>query len=455
MQNNLINVVILAAGKGTRMCSDIPKVLHTLAGKPIISYVIDIAKYINEKKIYIVYGFKGNLLKRQLNEPLINWVLQNEQLGTANAVAQVLPYLKDNEYILVLYGDVPLISKDTLENLCNIKIKNGIGLLTAISDNPNGYGRIVRKNEVITEIIEHEDANFHQLNIKEINTGIMIANVGDMKYWFKKIDNNNTKKEYYLTDIIKIAYQKHCFTKSICPVELYEITGINNKLQLVHLERSYQLKQVQKLIIDGITIRDPNRFDLRGTLKCGVDVEIDINVIIEGNVVLGNRVKIGAGCIIKDSYIGDDCHIYPYSIIKNSKLSIRCNIGPFSHLRMKANLKRDVCIGNFVEIKDVSLGSSSKTKHLSYLGNSEIGSNVNIGAGTITCNYDGTNKLKTIIGNNVFVGSDSQLIAPVTIAENATIAAGTTVLKDVKDADLVLNIKKQIHKKHWKRPLKK
>ncbi|MBK4775845.1 UDP-N-acetylglucosamine diphosphorylase/glucosamine-1-phosphate N-acetyltransferase [Candidatus Pantoea edessiphila] len=455
MYNNLINVVILAAGKGTRMCSDLPKVLHTLAGKPVIKYVVDIAKHINRNNIYIVYGFKGELLKSSFNDPSINWILQEEQLGTGHAIAQVLPYLNDNEDLLVLYGDIPLISKETIKRLCNIKPKNSIGLLTVVSDDPNGYGRIIRKNGIITEIIEHKDISSHQFTIREINTGIMIANVGKLKHWLRNINNNNAQKEYYLTDVIKIAYQDNCFIQSINPIDTDEIKGINNRLQLANLEKIYQNKQAEKLMLSGVTLLDPNRFNLRGTLICGIDVVIDIDVIFEENVVLGNRVKIGPGCIIKNSFIGDDCNIYPYSVINNSNLSIQCDVGPFSHFRNNVNLDKNACIGNFVEIKNVSLGSASKAKHLSYLGNSEIGSNVNIGAGTITCNYDGKNKLNTVIGNNVFIGACSQLIAPISIADNVTIAAGTTVLRDVKNANLVLNSKQQIHKKNWKRPSEK
>ncbi|PPI88343.1 UDP-N-acetylglucosamine diphosphorylase/glucosamine-1-phosphate N-acetyltransferase [Candidatus Pantoea edessiphila] len=456
MCHHLTNIVILAAGKGTRMRSDNPKVLHKLAGKPIIKYIIDTAKSINKHKIYIVYGFKGELIKKTLNnESSITWILQKEQVGTGNAIKEVFPYLNDREDVLILYGDIPLISTETLKHLCNVKPKNGIGLLTAISDNPDGYGRIIRKNGTISEIVEHEDANPQQLSIKEINTGIIIVNIGDLKRWSKKINNNNIQKEYYLTDIIKIAYKDNCLIKSVYPKDINEIKGINDRIQLAKLERIYQAKQVEKIILSGVTLHDPIRFDLRGTLICGIDVEIDTNVIIEGIVVLGNRVRIGSGCLIKNSFIGDDCNIYPYSIIKNSNLDKKCKIGPFSHLRTEANLAQNVCIGNFVEIKEVYLSNHSKANHLSYLGNADIGSNVNIGAGTITCNYDGNNKLKTIIGNNVFIGSDTQLVAPVTIAEDVTIAAGTTVLKDIKNPGLIFDRKEQIHRKNWKRPLKK
>nr|WP_241973777.1 bifunctional UDP-N-acetylglucosamine diphosphorylase/glucosamine-1-phosphate N-acetyltransferase GlmU [Candidatus Pantoea edessiphila] len=450
-----MNIVILAAGKGNRMCSDIPKVLHSIAGKPIIKYIVDTAKNINKHKIYIIYGFKGDLIKKKLNDNSIHWILQKEQLGTGHAIQQLLPYLNNNENLLILYGDIPFISKATLEQLCDKKPKHGMSLLTAILDNPSGYGRVIRNNNVIAEIIEDKDANSHQLNIKEINTGIMFANVKDVKNWLKRTNNDNVQKEYYLTDIIKIAYQDNYFIKAIHPFDINEIKGVNDRIQLANLERIYQSNQIKTLILSGVTLRDPDRFDLRGTLICGIDVEIDVNVIIEGHVVLGNRVKIGAGCIIQNSSIDDDCNIHPYSIIRNSNLSVKCNIGPFSHLRNNAKLNHNVCIGNFVEIKDISLGNNSKAKHLSYLGDSEIGSNVNIGAGSITCNYDGKNKLKTIIGNDVFIGSDTQLVAPLTIIDNATIAAGTTVLKDINTSDLTLNPKKQIYKENWKRPSKK
>ncbi|MBK4765024.1 MAG: UDP-N-acetylglucosamine diphosphorylase/glucosamine-1-phosphate N-acetyltransferase [Pantoea sp. Brub] len=454
MLNN--NAIILAAGKGKRMGSNYPKVLHNLAGKPMVQYVIDAANDFNIHNIYLVYGYGETLLRNKITGYQLHWILQQEQLGTAHAIQQVIPYLKDDEDVFILYGDVPLISKNTLQRLYNAKPSNGIGLLTMIIDNPKGYGRVIRKNGMITEIIEEQDASLDQLKINEVNTGILIINSSNLKNWLKKINNNNHQKEYYITDIIKIAYQNNCIINAIHPDHVYETTGVNDCLQLSKLERIYQTKQAEALLLKGVMLRDPSRFDLRGTLIHGHDIEIDTNVNIEGLVILGNNVKIGSGCIIKNSTIDNNCIIHPYSVINNSHLSIGCRIGPFANLRADTYLSKLVHLGNFVETKKTSIGKHSKVNHLSYLGDAEIGSCVNIGAGTITCNYDGQNKLKTVIGNNVFIGSDSQLIAPLNIIDNSTIAAGTTVMKNVDTGTgLVFNEKKQKCKVNWQRPQKK
>ncbi|MXP56747.1 bifunctional UDP-N-acetylglucosamine diphosphorylase/glucosamine-1-phosphate N-acetyltransferase GlmU [Pantoea sp. Mhis] len=455
MSINAMSVVILAAGRGSRARSDLPKVLHTLAGKPIIQHVIDTAKSLCVQKIYLVYGYGGDLLKSMLANNPIKWVLQKEQLGTGHATQQAAYYFSDNEDILILYGDVPLISQETLQHLCKIKPNNGISLLTAILKDPTDYGRIIRNNGIVTSIKEQKDASVEQIKIQEINTGILIANGGDLKRWLSQIDNKNSKKEFYITDIINIAYLEGRMIKTIQPSRISEIYGVNNLLQLVSLEKIYQHEQAEKLLLAGVLIRDPSRFNLYGTLKHGNNVEIDINVIIEGDVTLGNHVKIGTGCIIKNSMIADNCQINPYTVIEDSHLGIACIVGPFAHLRSNTNLEKMVHIGNFVEMKNTKFGKRSKARHLSYIGDAEIGSNVNIGAGTITCNYDGINKFKTIIGDDVFIGSDTQLIAPITVTNGVTIAAGTTVMKDVNDASLVYNSKKQTQKLGWKRSLKK
>lgn len=455
MPNNAMSVVILAAGKGTRMYSDLSKVLHPLAGKPMVQYVIDVAKGLGAKNINLVYGHGGDLLKSTLSEYSLTWIHQQQQLGTGHAMQQAAPYFADDQDILMLYGDVPLISVETLERLRCAKPQKGIGILTVNLDNPDSYGRILRQQGKIIGIVEQKDANVEQLAINEINTGIFIANGADMKHWLGKLTNNNAQGEYYITDIIAIAYREGCSIEAICPACISEIEGVNNHLQLSHLERIYQAGQAKKLMLNGVMLQDPARFDLRGTLHHGRDVVIDTNVIIEGEVTLGNRVKIGTGCVIKNSVIGDDCEMSPYSVIEDAKLAAGCTIGPFARLRPGSELAEKAHVGNFVEMKKAHLGKGSKAGHLSYLGDAVIGAGVNIGAGTITCNYDGVNKSKTVIGDNVFVGSDSQLVAPVTVASGATIAAGTTVLKDITGSELVYNRKEQHHKADWQRPVKK
>ena len=455
MSNNAMSVVILAAGKGTRMYSDLPKVLHTLAGKPMVQHVIDAANNLGAQRVHLVYGHGGDLLKNKLSDSSLNWVLQAEQLGTGHAMQQAAPFFADDEDILMLYGDVPLISVESLQRLRDAKPQGGIGLLTVKLDDPTGYGRIARENGKVVGIVEHKDATDEQRKIDEINTGILVANGADLKRWLAKLDNNNAQGEFYITDIIALAHHEGREITAVHPDRLSEVEGVNNRLQLSRLERVYQSEQADKLLLAGMMLRDPARFDLRGELTHGRDVEIDTNVIIEGSVTLGHRVKIGTGCVIKNSVIGDDCEISPYTVVEDSTLAAACSIGPFARLRPGAELAEGAHVGNFVEMKKARLGKGSKAGHLSYLGDAEIGDNVNIGAGTITCNYDGANKFKTIIGDDVFVGSDSQLVAPVTIARGATIGAGTTVTRNVGEDELVISRVKQTHIQGWLRPVKK
>ena len=455
MSNSAMSVVILAAGKGTRMYSDLPKVLHTLAGKPMVQHVIDAANKLGAQRVHLVYGHGGDLLKNTLSDSSLNWVLQAEQLGTGHAMQQAAPFFADDEDILMLYGDVPLISVESLQRLRDAKPQGGIGLLTVKLDDPTGYGRIARENGKVVGIVEHKDATEEQRKIDEINTGILVANGADLKRWLAKLDNNNAQGEFYITDIIALAHHEGREITAVHPDRLSEVEGVNNRLQLSRLERVYQSEQADKLLLAGVMLRDPARFDLRGELTHGRDVEIDTNVIIEGSVTLGHRVKIGTGCVIKNSVIGDDCEISPYSVVEDATLAVACTIGPFARLRPGAELAEGAHVGNFVEMKKARLGKGSKAGHLSYLGDAEIGDNVNIGAGTITCNYDGANKFKTIIGDDVFVGSDSQLVAPVTIARGATIGAGTTVTRNVAEDELVISRVKQTHIQGWQRPVKK
>ncbi|WP_294912913.1 bifunctional UDP-N-acetylglucosamine diphosphorylase/glucosamine-1-phosphate N-acetyltransferase GlmU [Tatumella sp. UBA2305] len=455
MADKQMSVVILAAGKGTRMYSDLPKVLHPLAGKPMVQHVIDAAKGLNAENIHLVYGHGGELLKTTLNDSALHWIEQAEQLGTGHAMQQAAPWFAQDEDILMLYGDVPLISQQTLQRLREQKPEGGIGLLTVVLENPFGYGRIVRENGEITGIIEQKDASPEQLNITEINTGILVADSNDLQRWLAKLSNNNAQREYYITDIIAMAHQEGRRIVAVHPQSSSETEGVNNRQQLATLERIYQRETADKLLLAGVMLSDPTRFDLRGTLQHGRDVTIDINVILEGQVILGNGVTIGAGCVIKNSVIGDGCEISPYSVIEDATLEAVCTVGPFARLRPGTVLAEQVHVGNFVEVKKAILGKGTKAGHLSYLGDAQIGTNVNIGAGTITCNYDGKNKSQTIIGDDVFVGSDSQFIAPVTVADGVTIAAGTTVMKDVNEESLVYNPKQQTEKTGWSRPAKK
>lgn len=449
------SAVILAAGKGTRMYSDLPKVLHTLAGKPMVKHVIDTCSGIGANNIHLVYGHGGDQMKAELASEQVNWVLQAEQLGTGHAVNQACPDLAEDEKVLILYGDVPLISPETLENLLDAQPEGGIALLTVVLDDPTGYGRIIRRNGPVVAIVEQKDASEEQKLIKEINTGVMVANGGDLKRWLAELKNDNAQGEYYLTDIIAIAHNEGRAVEAVHPVKAIEVEGVNNRIQLAKLERAFQAMQAERLLEQGVMLRDPARFDLRGELQCGRDVEIDVNVIIEGSVTLGDNVVVGAGSVLKDCEIDDNTLIRPYSVIEGATVGEDCTVGPFTRLRPGAELVGDSHVGNFVEMKKARLGKGSKANHLTYLGDAEIGDRVNIGAGTITCNYDGANKFKTEIEDDVFVGSDTQLIAPVKVAKGATIGAGATINRDIGEGELVITRAPARTIKGWKRPVKK
>ena len=449
-----LHVVILAAGKGTRMRSSLPKVLHPVAGRPMVSHVIDTARSLNAEKIHLVYGHGGEAMQARLNDADVEWVLQAEQLGTGHAVAQAMPAIPDHAKVLVLYGDTPLISPVTLETLLTIQPANGIGLLTVSLANPTGYGRILRADGQVVGIVEQKDATAEQQLINEVNTGVLVAPAKQLKQWLSGLTNQNAQGEYYLTDVIAAAHHSGSSIQTAQPSCPQEVEGANNRLQLAQLERFYQKRAAEQLMLEGVTLLDPARFDLRGTLQCGEDVLLDVNVIIEGQVELGHRVQIGAGCVLKNCRIADDSIISPYSIIESSTLAEGCTVGPFARLRPGAELAAQAHVGNFVELKNAKLGFGSKAGHLSYLGDSDIGANVNIGAGTITCNYDGANKHKTIIEDDVFVGSDTQLVAPVRIAKGATLAAGSTITRDVAEDELVLSRVPQHHVTGWQRPVK-
>jgi bifunctional UDP-N-acetylglucosamine pyrophosphorylase/glucosamine-1-phosphate N-acetyltransferase len=450
-----LSVIILAAGAGTRMRSQKPKVLHELAGIPMVEHVYNTSKSLGAKQVQVVYGHGGDLLKQRCQHFDVEWALQPEQLGTAHAVQQASSNIDDADVALVLYGDVPLTKASTLEALVKNVSGNNVSLLTVELDDPTGYGRIVRNDGKVTSIVEHKDATEEIRAIKEVNTGILALNAAYLNDCLNKIDNNNAQGEYYLTDIIALAVNDGNEVITTQVEHSYEVEGINDRKQLARLERVYQRGIADTLLTDGIGLADPDRLDVRGKLRVGNDSFIDVNCVFEGEVDLGTGVTIGPGCVIKDSSIASDCIIKPYSVIENAVIDKQTEVGPFARIRPGTHLKENSRVGNFVEIKNTELGINSKASHLSYLGDSEVGNNVNIGAGTITCNYDGANKFKTVIKDGAFIGSDTQLVAPVTVGENATIAAGSTITKDTEDDTLTLSRTTQKSIKGWVRPKKK
>lgn len=450
-----LSVIILAAGAGTRMRSTKPKVLHRLAGLPMVEHVYNTSKILGAKQIQVVYGHGGDLLKQQCQHFDVEWVLQEEQLGTAHAVQQASTNISSEDVALILYGDVPLIKAETLERLIKNVSGNDVSLLTVQLDDPTGYGRIVRENGKVISIVEDKDASDEIKRIKEVNTGILAVNAAYLNECLNNIDNNNVQAEYYLTDIIALAVNDGNDIITTQAEQCYEVEGINDRKQLVRLERIFQQGIAEKLLADGISLADPQRIDVRGELSVGNDSFIDINCVFEGEVNIGTNVTVGAGCVIKNSSIASDCIIKPYSVIENAIIEKKVEVGPFTRIRPGTRLQENSRVGNFVEIKNTSLGENSKAGHLSYLGDSEIGKNVNIGAGTITCNYDGANKFKTIIKDGAFIGSDTQLVAPVTVGINATIGAGSTITRDTEDNGLTLSRPSQKYIRGWQRPVKK
>ncbi|ESP93486.1 MULTISPECIES: bifunctional UDP-N-acetylglucosamine diphosphorylase/glucosamine-1-phosphate N-acetyltransferase GlmU [Pseudoalteromonas] len=450
-----LNTVILAAGKGTRMRSKLPKVLHSIAGKPMVQHVIDNATALGAKATNLVYGHGGEQLKARLSHNQVNWVLQEEQLGTGHAVAVAKEYIGDDDTVLVLYGDVPLTKQSTLEKLLAVTPKAGLAVLTVTLDNPTGYGRMVRENGKLVGIVEQKDASQEQLKIQEINTGIMAANGGLLKKWLGQLSNNNAQGEYYLTDIVAMAHHEGVEINSAQPDDEMEVEGANNRVQLAALERAYQARQAIELMINGASLADPARIDVRGEVTTGEDVEIDVNVIFEGKVVIGNEVRIGPNCVLKDCTIGDGVEIKANSVVEEAQVKANCTLGPFARLRPGAVMEENAHVGNFVEMKKSRLGSGSKANHFTYLGDTQVGEKVNIGAGTITCNYDGVNKSQTIIGDGAFIGSNSSLVAPVTIGAQATVAAGSVITTKVQDEQLAVARSKQRNISGWQRPVKK
>ena len=449
-----MNIVILAAGLGKRMQSDTPKVLHRLAGRPLISHVIDTAKGLSPKVICVVHGHGGEAVREAVGENGAIWIRQDPQLGTGHAVMQAVPHLDERWPTLVLYGDVPLIRPGTLKRLIETAGK-GLGLLTATPDDPAGYGRIVRNGKRIVRIVEEKDATARQRALREINTGVVVAPTGKLKAWLAKLENNNAQKEYYLTDIVALATRERVPVMATRADAAWETLGVNSRGQLAELERIYQRNLVHALMEQGVTLADPARCDVRGVLSCGRDVAIDVNCVFEGEVRLGDGVSIGANCVLKGVKIAAGTSIEPFCHIEEADIGANCRIGPYARIRPGTRLASDVHLGNFVEVKASSVGEGSKANHLAYIGDSEIGKNVNVGAGTITCNYDGANKHRTIIEDDVSIGSDTQLVAPVRVGKGATLGAGTTLTKDAPPGELTLSRVKQTTVPGWTRPKKK
>lgn len=448
-----LSVVILAAGKGKRMVSPLPKVMHQLGGVSLIERVVKTAESLHPKKIHVVYGNGGSRLPESFPHLNVHWVFQKEQLGTGHAVMQALPDCEDDERILVLYGDVPVITTHTLQQLLEETPKNGVGLLVTELDDPTGFGRIVRDHEDnIVAIIEEKDASRTQRAIREINTGIVTAPAKFLKNCLPKLSNKNAQKEYYLTDMIALAVEEGLQLRSVAALNHNEVSGVNDPWQLATLERYYQSECAKKLAYTGVTIMDPWRLDIRGDVSVAPSTKLDVNVILEGTVKIGAGCEIGPNVLIKNSILGDNVKILANSVIDGAVLENHCEIGPFARLRPETVVKPHAKIGNFVETKKTTLGERSKASHLTYLGDATIGKEVNIGAGTITCNYDGVNKFKTKIGDGAFVGSNTSLIAPIEVGKNATIGAGSAVSKNAPAEQLTVTRAKQTVVENWKRP---
>ena len=452
-----LSVVILAAGKGKRMVSDLPKVLHRVGGKPLLGHVLAAASHLDVAATrLVVYGHGGEAVKTAFaGEKDVLWVEQTEQLGTGHAVAQALPLLDPASVVLVLYGDVPMIQSDTLQPLVADAKQGGLALLTVELSDPAGYGRIVRDDRgQVQRIVEENDATPSERCLCEINTGILAVSAEKLRAWVAELDNNNSQGEYYLTDIIAMAVRDGVPVEAFTVAEPAEVQGVNDRRQLAELERFYQARQAEALLLNGATLLDPARVDIRGTIVTGKDVVIDVNVVFEGTVRLGDRVRIGPFCVLRDATIGDDVEIFSHCRIESTEIGSGAQIGPFARLRPDTRLAAGVHIGNFVEIKKTRIGPGSKVNHLTYIGDAEIGSNVNVGAGTITCNYDGANKHKTVIDDGAFIGSNSSLVAPVRVGKGATVGAGSSVSRDVPDGSLCLTRAQRKDVANWERPVK-
>jgi bifunctional UDP-N-acetylglucosamine pyrophosphorylase/glucosamine-1-phosphate N-acetyltransferase len=450
-----LSIVILAAGEGKRMKSAMPKVLQPLAGRPLLKHVIDTARSLEPATIYVVYGHGGDRVREVLKNEPVSWTLQAERLGTGHAAMQAMPNVPDDHVTLVLYGDVPLISRATLAALLSLAGPKQVSVLTMMLEDPAGYGRIVRNARgQVQKIVEQKDASGKELGIRECNTGVMAAPAKLLKKWLQNLKNENSQGEYYLTDIVALAAKEKIAVNPLVAAWVVEVLGVNDKAQLAELETAYRRQVARELMLAGVTIADPARLDVRGTVTHGTDVFIDVNVVLEGNVKLGDRVRIGPNCVVRNSEIGDDTEVFPNCVIDGTVIGASCNIGPFARFRPSSNLDRGVHIGNFVEVKNSKMGADSKANHLSYVGDAEVGSRVNIGAGTIIANYDGANKHRTVIADDVHTGSNSVLVAPITVGAGATIAAGSTVIREVPAGKLTVARARQTTIEDWQRPTK-
>lgn len=451
-----LSIVILAAGQGKRMKSDLPKVLQPLAGRPILSHVLDAAKSLGASAIHVVYGHGGDQVKQKLSHEPVNWVLQAEQLGTGHAVAQAITAIPDDHRVLVLYGDVPLVRKATLEQLIQSSSADAVGLLTVVLADPAGYGRVVRDGAGnVVRIVEQKDANTKERAITEINTGLIAAPAMALRKWLAALRNDNAQGEYYLTDIIVMAVRDGLRINAVIAPTEAEVLGVNDKVQLAQIEGALRAERATQLMLQGATLADPARIDIRGSVGVGRDVFIDVNVVMVGEVKLGDRVSIGPNCYLRDCSIDADTEIHPNCVIDRAVIGSRNSIGPFARIRPESVLHEDVHIGNFVEVKKSEIGAGSKANHLTYLGDATVGRKVNVGAGTVTVNYDGVNKWRTHIGDNAFVGSGSMLVAPLTIGANANTGAGSTITRDAPEGKLTVARARQVTLDGWKRPVKK
>jgi bifunctional UDP-N-acetylglucosamine pyrophosphorylase / glucosamine-1-phosphate N-acetyltransferase len=451
-----ISVVILAAGQGKRMQSDLPKVLQPVAGRPLLKHVIDAARELSASDIHVVYGHGGERVREALAAENVTWALQAEQLGTGHAVQQAMPGVPDDHLVLILFGDVPLVQAATMQRLVDAAADGeALGVLSVRMQDPTGYGRIVRDRAgTVARIVEHKDANQKERAIDEVNTGLMAASAKRMREWLAQLRNDNAQGEYYLTDVVVLAAKAGLKVNVIPADSEDEVLGVNDKVQLAEVESIYRRRRATELMLQGVTLVDPARFDARGPVTAGRDVHIDVNVVLEGKVSLGNRVRIGPNVVIRDSEIGDDAEIHANCVLDRAKVGARAVVGPYARLRPDAVLHEEVHVGNFVEVKKSELHRGAKANHLTYLGDATIGEKVNVGAGTITCNYDGANKWRTEIGAGAFIGSGAMLVAPVKIGAGATIGAGSTITKDAPDDKLTLERSKQLTLVGWKRPVK-
>ena len=449
-----MNVVILAAGQGKRMHSDLPKVLHRLAGRSLLAHVLDCARALAPARIGVVYGHGGEAVREAIGDDTLAWVKQAPQLGTGHALQQALPALADSPRTLVLYGDVPLIRPETLRILVAASA-DGVAMLTVELDDPTGYGRVVREGGAVKRIVEEKDATPAERAIREVNTGVMVLPTKHLTRWLSRLRDNNAQREYYLTDVIALAVAEGVPVRALQPHAVWETLGVNSKRQLADLERVHRQLAAERLLDAGVSLADPARIDVRGRLECGRDVSIDVSCVFEGEVVLGDRVSVGAHCVLRNVRVEADTRIEPFCHLEESSIGQRCRVGPYARFRPGVRLAEEVHIGNFVEVKASEIGAGSKANHLSYIGDTAIGRKVNVGAGTITCNYDGANKHRTIIEDDVFIGSDTQLVAPVRVGRGATLGAGTTLTEDAPPGQLTISRVRQLSIPAWQRPQKK